>query len=110
MKSIFAALLLLLQLQPLLGTAACLGFLDPTSSEECVMPEHGAPPASSVGETEWPAPNCALASVCAPRPLTVVSLPENPEPLSAPHSESLLETPSTLYGIPSIPPFHPPRA
>jgi len=110
MKATFAALLLLLQLQPLLGTAACLGLSDRAREAECQMPEHGAMPQSTLAQTESPAPNCALASVCAPSPLAIVSLPENLESVIALHSESPIMPAATLFGISSAPPFHPPRA
>jgi hypothetical protein len=110
MKAILAALVLLLQLQPLLGTVACLGLSDRASQAECQMPEHGATPYSTVAQTEAPVPNCALASVCAPSPLAVVSLPENLESVIALHSEPPRMVATTPLGISSAPPFHPPRA
>ena len=110
MKATLAALLLLLQLQPLLGTAACLGLSDRASKAECEMSEHGAMPDSSVAQTESPAPNCALASVCAPSPLTIVSLPESLESVVAFYSQSPIMAAPALFGISSAPPFHPPRA
>lgn len=110
MKSILAALVLVLQLQPLFGTAACLGLSDRARQAECQMPEHGAMPYSTVAQTEAPAPNCALASVCAPSPLAIVSLPENLESVVALHSALPLMMATTLFGVSSGPPFHPPRA
>ena len=110
MKSILAALVLLLQLQPLLGTAACLRLSDQAGKPECQMPDHSAMPYSSVAQTQSPAPNCALASVCAPSPLAILSLPENLESVIALHSESPIVATAALFGISSAPPFHPPRA
>jgi hypothetical protein len=110
MKSILAALVLLLQLQPLFGTVACLALSDRASQAECQMPEHGAKPPSTVAQTESPAPNCALASVCAPSPLTIVSLSENLESIVALYSKPPVMAATTLFGISSAPPFHPPRA
>jgi hypothetical protein len=110
MKPLLAAVLLLFQLQPVAGTVACLGLSDRVSQPECEMPEHGAVPQSTVAQTEYPAPNCALATVCAPSPLTIVSLPENLESLVALHSEPPRMAAATLLGITSAPPFHPPRA
>jgi hypothetical protein len=107
MKSILAAFVLLLQLYPLLGTAACLGR---ASQRECPMPEHGAVPHGTVAQTEPATPNCALAFVCAPSPLAIVSLPENLESIIALHSESPIMATAALFGISSAPPFHPPRA
>jgi hypothetical protein len=116
MKSILAALVLLLQLQPILGTAVCLGLSD-RAEAECQIPEHGAMPEhgaampqSTVAQPELPAPNCALASACAPSPLTIVSLPENLESIVALYSKPLVMAATTLFGVSSAPPFHPPRA
>jgi hypothetical protein len=74
------------------------------------MPEHGAMPRSTVAQTESPAPNCALASVCAPSPLAIVGLPDNLESAVAFYSESPVMAAPALFGISSAPPFHPPRA
>jgi hypothetical protein len=110
MKVVLATLLLVFQLQPVLGTAVCMGFSTPATPRECEMPEHGAMPHSTVGQAESPAPNCALASVCAPSPLAVVSLPENLQSVVALHSDPPILAAATLFGISSAPPFHPPRA
>lgn len=110
MKSVLAALVLLLQLQPLLGTAVCLSFSDGAAQSECEMPDNVAVPHSAVAHTESPAPNCALASVCVTSPLTIVSLPESFESVVAFYSQSPITAAPTLFGISSAPPFHPPRA
>jgi hypothetical protein len=111
MRSLFAALLLLFQLQPVLGAAACLGLVQQPAQTECEMPEHGTVPAQHYSESvPVPAQSCAIASFCAPAPLAI------------PGFSSLLETTVVLHAIPSItrssqplhgysaPPFHPPRA
>jgi len=110
MKLTFAALLLMFQLQPLLGTAVCLGFSDRDAKPECEMPDHVAVAHSTLAQTESPAPNCALASACAPSPLTLVSLPGNLESAIAFHSDPPILAAATLSGISSALPFHPPRA
>jgi hypothetical protein len=110
MKTVLATLLLLTQLQPLLGTAACLGLADRRSQEECQMPEHGAMPQGSSAQAPSPVPNCALSQACAPSPLAVVILPEKLENISALHSESPTLTVATLSSVSSAPPFHPPRS
>jgi hypothetical protein len=109
MKSLLAALLLLLQLQPLFGAVECLTISDRANQPECQMPEHGMVPHSTIAQTESPAPNCALASACAPSPLAIVSLRESPESAIALNSEPLITASATLLGISSAPPFHPPR-
>ena len=111
MKAWFAALLLFFQLQPVLGTVACLGFSKQGGQQECQMPEHGAVPHSTVAQTgSSTAPNCALASVCAPTPLAIASLPDSLESVTALHSEAPRISAATLASIFSAPPFHPPKA
>jgi hypothetical protein len=110
MKSVLAALVLLLQLQPLFGTAACLGLSGRASRPDCQMPDHVAVPHSTVAQTQSPAPNCALASVCAPSPLATVSLLESLEYVIALNYNPSIMAAPTLFGISSAPPFHPPRA
>ena len=110
MKSSFAALLLLLQLQPLFGTVACLGLSDRTSQPGCEMPERGPQPHSTVAQADSPTTNCALAGVCAPSPLAIVGLAESLESVVAFYSRSSVMLAPALFGISSAPPFHPPRA
>jgi hypothetical protein len=110
MKSVLAALALLLQLQPLLGTAACLGLSRQGPQQECQMPEHGAVPHSTVAQPDSSTPNCALASVCAPTPLAIASLADRLESIITLYTESGNLSAPTLFGISSAPPFDPPRA
>jgi hypothetical protein len=109
MKSILAALVLLLQLQPLAGTALCLGISDRASQKECEMPEHGAVPRSALAQSESGSPSCALASVCSPSPLAVPSLTEDVVITTPPPPEAAVTRTVTLASIFSAPPFHPPR-
>jgi hypothetical protein len=109
MKPLYAALLLLFQLQPVFGTAICLGFSDQGPPQECQMPEHGAMPAGTVAQTGSPPSNCALASVCAPSPLAVVSLSETVSVVAV-HARQPHMAATILFGISSARPFHPPRA
>jgi hypothetical protein len=109
MKSVLAALVLLLQLQPVLGTVACLGLPKQGAQQECQMPEHGAVPHSTVAAPNSSAPNCALASVCAPTPLAIMSLADGPQSTIAGSTESRSMAAPALLGIFSAPPFHPPR-
>jgi hypothetical protein len=74
------------------------------------MPEHGALPYGTVNQSGSPAPSCALASVCAPTPLAIVSLAENLESIIPLHAAATIMAAATLSGISSAPPFHPPRA
>jgi hypothetical protein len=111
MKSVFAALLLTLQLQPLLGTAACLGLVKQPAQSECEMPEHGTVPGQSLSESApIPTQSCAVASFCVPAPLAVPGL------------AGVLEITVVLHTTPAIVSlrqpvdaspaglFHPPRA
>ena len=110
MKAVLAALLLLVQLQPLAGTALCLGLSDRASQEECEMPEHGAVPHSTLVQTESASPNCAISSVCSPSPLTVPSLTDDVVAAIALPPQVVITHTATLASIFSAPPFHPPRA
>lgn len=110
MKAILAALLLLFQLQPVLGTVACLGLPRPGPQQECQMPEHGAVPHSTLAQPNSSTPNCALASVCAPTPLAIASLADRLESTLELYTESGSLSAPTLFGISSAPPFDPPRA
>ena len=110
MKALFATLLLVLQLQPVLGTLACMGLVRLPAQQECKMPEHGRVPTTNLSEqAPVSSQTCAAAAVCAPAPLAV--------PGFAGHLESavLLQTTPRIAGSPtpvdvaSAPPFHPPR-
>jgi hypothetical protein len=111
MRSIFAAVLLLFQLQPVLGAAACLGLVAQPAQADCEMPEHGTAPVQHYAESApVPPQSCAIASFCAPAPLAI------------PGASGLLETrvdlvaSSPIVGAArhpqaySAPPFHPPKA
>ena len=111
MRSMFAAVLLLFQLHPVLGAAACLGLVQQPAQASCEMPEHGTVPSQHYSESvPVPAQSCAIASFCAPAPLAL------------PGFSGLLETSVVLHAVASIagpsrplhrytaPPFHPPRA
>jgi len=110
MKAVLAAFLLLVQLQPLAGTALCLGFSDRASQTECEMPEHGAVPDSALAQSESALPTCALASVCSPSPLAVPSLTEDAVTTTALLPEVAITRTTALVSIFSAPPFHPPKA
>lgn len=108
-KSLLAGLVLLLQLQPALGAAACLGFSE-RAAQECEMPEHGAVPHSSLMQPGSPVPSCALAAICTPSPLAIPTAADGPESVVALPAEAVITPPIALLGIFSAPPFHPPRA
>ena len=110
MKAVLTVLLLLFQLQPVLGTVACLGLPERASQQECKMPEHGRAPAASIAAAGMAAQSCELATICTPAPLAIPGFSANLETVVP-----LLEAPGPLaatlpFGIPPAPPFHPPRA
>jgi hypothetical protein len=111
MRSIFAAVLLLFQLQPVLGAAACMGLIEQPRQADCEMPEHGTTPAQHASESSPGSPqNCAIASFCAPAPLAipgVSGLLETRVDLLAFSSSFGATRPLDVY---SAPPFHPPKA
>jgi hypothetical protein len=110
MKVVLAAFLLLFQLQPVLGTVACLGLSERTAQPECRMPEHGQSPARAFGASDVATQSCELATICAPAPLAVPGFSASLE-----SHVLLLEAAGPLaatlpLGISPAPPFHPPRA
>jgi hypothetical protein len=110
MKAVLAALLLLVQLQPLAGTALCLGFSDRASQKKCEMPEHGVVPHSTLAQTESASPNCAISLVCSPSPLAVPSFTDDLVVTTQLPAEVVITHTATLASIFSAPPFHPPKA
>lgn len=110
MKVLLAVLLLVFQLQPVLGSVACLGESGRAAQHECQMPEHGQAPTASIGAAGRPAQSCELATICMPAPLAIPGLSS-----SLDSTVPLLATAGPLaatlpLGIPPAPPFHPPRA
>jgi hypothetical protein len=110
MKTLVATFLLLFQLQPLAGSAACLLSSDRPSNEECEMPEQRTPAHSSLLESGSLPQGCALASICAASALAVPSLSEGQESVIPLHSAAATPIAVLLFGVASAPPFHPPRA
>ena len=109
MKALLATLLLLFQLQPVLGTVACLGLPDRAAQRECEMPDQGQMPTARIAVFEGQAPTCQLAVLCTPSPL---SIPGSSASLET--AVPLLEAVGVLaailpLGISPVPPFHPPR-
>jgi hypothetical protein len=110
MKAAFAALLLLFQLQPVLGTAACLGLSDRPAKEECKMPEHGQPQSASVAVSGASAQSCQLATICTPAPLAIPGLSNELETAVPLYGGAATLAATLPLGISPAPPFHPPRA
>jgi hypothetical protein len=110
MRTVFAALLLLFQLQPVLGTVACLGFSGEPTEQACSMPEHSQPQTGSLTDSGDVAQSCQSATICMPAPLAIPELSSNLE-TAVPFHEGAGTLAATLpRGISPAPPFHPPRA
>jgi hypothetical protein len=110
MKVVLAAFLLLFQLQPVLGTVACLGLFERPAQQECRMPEHGQAPATAFTASDLATQSCELATICTPAPLAVPGFSASLE-AAVPLVEAAGPLAATLpLGISPAPPFHPPRA
>jgi hypothetical protein len=109
MKAVFAALLLLFQLQPVLGSVACLGLPARASQQDCKMPEHGQPPATSIAVSGVAAQSCPLATICTPAPLAIPELSNRLETAAPDHDGAATLAATLPYGTSPGRPFHPPR-
>ncbi|MEP7227152.1 MAG: hypothetical protein ABI785_07310 [Gemmatimonadales bacterium] len=111
MRPLLAALLLVFQLQPLLGTAACLGLIKQPTQASCEMPEHGIVPSQSLtGPAPLSTQSCAIASLCAPAPLAVPSFAGLLETTLLLHNALGIAGTTLPLDVSSAPPFHPPKA
>jgi hypothetical protein len=110
MKAAFAALLLLFQLQPVLGTVACLGLSDRPAKQECEMPEHSKAATTHITISDVTHQTCQLAAICTLAPPAVPALSKRFD-VAVPLYEGAPTLAATLpLGISPAPPFHPPRA
>lgn len=110
MKAVFAALLLLFQLQPVLGSVACLALPARAAQQDCKMPEHGQPRTTSIAVSGAAAQSCSLATICTPAPLAIPELSNQLE-TAVPARDGATALAATLpYGTSPARPFHPPRA
>jgi hypothetical protein len=105
-----AALLLLFQLQPVLGAVACLGLPARATQQECQMPEHGLAQMTSMTLPDAAAAHsCPLATICTPAPVAIPGLAERLETV-VPLYDGAATLAATLPRSTSpAPPFHPPR-
>ena len=110
MKSLVATVLLLFQLQPVAGSAACLFSSEQASNPECEMPEQRAGAQGSLLQSGSPTQGCALAFVCARSAIAVPSLSDSQESILPLHSDTTTPATETFTDVVSVPPFHPPRA
>lgn len=110
MRSLFAALLLLLQFQPVLGAATCLGLVQQSAQQECKMPEHGRVPTHSLSQTvPLSSQPCPMAAACAPAPLAVPAFAGQLVRVVAQHPVPAIADTTSPIAIFSALPFHPPR-
>ena len=110
MKAALAAILLLFQLQPVLGTVACLGLSERAAQQECRMPEHGQVPATELAASGAATQSCELATICMPAPLAIPVFSGSLENVVPLHEGPATLAASLPLGIPQAPPFPPPRA
>jgi hypothetical protein len=105
-----ATLALLLQLQPLVGSALCFHDAE-LAKAECTMPHEERPASSSLTNpsTELPG-GCPSMGYCAPAAPAVPKLAEHFQITSFVHSAPALTHSSLALGEPLGPPFHPPKA
>jgi hypothetical protein len=110
MRSLLAALLLMVQLQPVLGAAACLGLVQQADQANCAMPEHGTLPWQHFAESvPVPPQNCAIASFCSPVPLAIPGVSDLPETTIVLTASLPITGPGQHLDFHSAPPFHPPK-
>jgi hypothetical protein len=111
MRSLFAALLLLFQLQPVLGAVACLGLVQRPDQANCEMAEHGTLPWQHFSESvPVPPQNCAIASFCSPVPLAIPGFSDLLETTIVWTASLPITGPGQHLDFYSAPPFHPPKA
>jgi hypothetical protein len=107
---VLAALALLLQLQPLVGSALCLHDAA-VARTECSMPHDGQPARGMLTASNPGAPSaCPSMGYCAPAASAVPKFAEQFQITSFVHGEPALMDPSMAPGEPPTPPFHPPKA
>ncbi len=106
---ILAALALLLQVQPLVGSALCFHDAE-IARAECTMP-HQEQPASALTAPDPGVPgSCPSMAYCAPAAPAVPKFAEHFQITSFVHGAPALIDDSLAPGEPLAPPFHPPRA
>lgn len=110
MKTALATLLLLFQLQPLIGSAACVLFSDQPTEQTCEMPEQRPGTPASVLQSGSASQGCALGFVCARSTIAAPSFTSGEESTIPLHLAAAPSPAGTLTDIASAPPFHPPKA
>lgn len=110
MKSVLAALLLLVQFQPVLGTVICVAGSERAPQQECGMSDAQQTTASQVAPAGAASHGCALAIICMP---ALLAIPGASDHLGAavPVYSALVNLGATSpRDISPATPFRPPRA
>lgn len=110
MKALVATVMLLVQLQPLFGSVACLGFFDRQSRPECEMPDQAQPPVNSVIHQGGTSHSCQLSAICMPAPLAIPMVPVVLESAALPPHGVVATSLLLPHGISLSPPARPPSA
>ena len=106
---VLAALALLLQFQPLLGSVIC--FHAEMAKAECTMPHEEQPARGTLTTPSTAVPGgCPSMGYCAPAAPAVPKLVERFQITTLVHSAPALIYSSLAPGEPLGPPFHPPKA
>jgi hypothetical protein len=107
---VLAALALLLQLQPVVGSALCFHDAE-LAAAECTMPHEGRPADSALTAPGTAAPSgCPMMEYCAPPAPAVPKFANRFQITSHVHGAPALIDLSMAPGEPPAPPFDPPRA
>ena len=111
MRPLLAVLLLVLQLQPVLGAAVCLGLVQQPTQASCEMPDHGSAPFHHYSESMPESPqNCAIASFCGPAPLAIPGFADLLETTLVPTATLPISGHGRPPDVYTARPFHPPKA
>jgi hypothetical protein len=107
---VLAALALLLQFQPLIGSAICFHDAE-MAKAECSMPHKDQPVSRTLTTPAAELPGaCPSMGYCAPAAPGVPKFAEHFQITSYVHSAPALTYSSLAPGEPLGPPFHPPKA
>jgi hypothetical protein len=107
---ILAVLALLLQVQPLVGSALCFHDAE-IARAECTMSHEGQPASSTLTTPDPGVPGgCPGMAYCAPAAPAVPKFAEHFQITPLVHSAPALNYSLLAPGEPLAPPFHPPKA
>lgn len=107
---LLGAFVLLLQLQPFVGSALCVYDAE-IEKAECAMPQQDQPVAAALTAVGAGLPiGCAGGGYCAPGAAAVIKFTPAFQIAPLIHNPPATGEASLAPGDPSPPPFHPPRA